>query len=391
MKQGCSAIWTTSGLFVRGWEFLSLHKIPTEDKFPVFRPGPNFPRARPRMALAPGINSQAISIHHSVELEKARRQHIIPHTPHKMFFILNLILAITGSSAGVIEPMNYYQYTQFQAPLSWEAITSAGLKQALSSCQDSFKWQRWNCPSTDFVKRHTAPATPTPEREDVYVAAISMASIVHTLTKDCANGVIAGCGCTGNALNVPCSHEPLKAVELYEKRFGSGSGAAAHNQRVIGSLLQQSLVQECRCKQPGPQGKCLEEECVKVLKPFEAVAQDLLQMYDDAIQLDSTASNLKIMWENIPLDSLVFMQDSPNYCEPEASGRWTGTRGRQCSKDGSGSVEERLSCQQLCRVCGYRVRTQHVRSERRCNCKLVWGFRLQCDVCVQLERQYTCY
>ncbi|WP_204266954.1 hypothetical protein, partial [Citrobacter youngae] len=43
----------------------------------------------------------------------------------------------------------------------------------------------------------------SPNREDVYVAAISMAAIVHTLTKDCANGVIAGCGCTENALNVP--------------------------------------------------------------------------------------------------------------------------------------------------------------------------------------------
>uniref|UniRef100_A0A6P4EQM3 Protein Wnt n=1 Tax=Drosophila rhopaloa TaxID=1041015 RepID=A0A6P4EQM3_DRORH len=309
-----------------------------------------------------------------------------------MLFAITLFLGVTSSLAAVLEPMNYYQYTQFQAPLSWEDISDKGLKQALDSCQQSFQWQRWNCPSADFVERHTKPEESSPNREDVYVAVIAMAAIVHTLTKDCANGVIAGCGCTESALNVPCAHEPGKALEQYEKHFGSGSGATGHNRRVVGALLQNSLEQECRCKQPGPvHGKCQEEECVAVLKPFEAIAQDLLQMYDDAIQLDSASSNLKIMWENIPLDSLVFMQDSPNYCEPEAHGLWKGTRGRKCTKDGSGSLEERLSCQQLCRVCGYRVRSQHIRSERRCNCKLVWGFRLQCDVCVQLEKQYSCY
>jgi len=309
-----------------------------------------------------------------------------------MLFAITLLLEVTSTLAGVLEPMNYYQYTQFQAPISWEDITGKGLKQALGSCQQSFQWQRWNCPSQDFVQKNSKPEEKTPNREDVYVAAISMAAIVHTLTKDCANGVIAGCGCTENALNVPCAHEPSKALEQFVKQFGTGSGATAHNRRVVGALLERSLEQECRCKQPGPvQGNRQEEECVAVLKPFESIAQDLLQMYDDAIQLDSASSNLKIMWENIPLDSLVFMQDSPNYCEHDSRGLWKGTRGRQCSKDGSGSLEERLSCQQLCRVCGYRVRSQHLRSERRCNCKLVWGFRLQCDVCVQLEKQYSCY
>lgn len=308
-----------------------------------------------------------------------------------MFHVLQILLSIC---VAVAEPLSYYSYKQFQAPLSWETLTSSGLDRALESCQRSFKWQRWNCPSRDFIKRHSTPAAAQElDREDVFVAAISMAAIVHQLTRDCANGVIAGCGCTGNALNVPCAHEPEKALELYEKRFGAGSAAAGHNQRVVGALLQQSMEEECHCKQPGAQGKCLEEQCVQVLKSFESIAQDLLQMYDDAIQLDSTADNLKIMWQNIPLDSLVYMQDSPNYCEPEATGRWTGTRGRQCSKlaGTGGSSSERLSCQQLCRVCGFRVRSQHVRSERRCNCKLVWGFHLQCDLCVQLERQYSCY
>ncbi|XP_030370375.1 wnt inhibitor of Dorsal protein [Scaptodrosophila lebanonensis] len=315
-----------------------------------------------------------------------------------MFYIINIFLSISSTAAAatmsVVEPINYYQYTQFQAPLSWETISSRGVEQALESCQQNFKWQRWNCPSSDFLQRRNKPNIVAMDREDMYVAAISMAAILHTLTRDCANGVIAGCGCTDNALNIPCSHEPAKALAMYEKQFG-GSGAeprsaAAHNQRVVGTLLRRSLEQECRCKQLGPQGQCLEEQCVDVLKPFDAVAQELLQMYDDAIQLDTTATNLKIMWQNIPLDTLVYMQDSPNYCEPESSGRWSGTRGRHCSRTG-GAADERLSCTQLCRVCGYRVRAQHVRNERRCNCKLAWGFRLQCDVCVQLERQYSCY
>ncbi|XP_023176519.2 wnt inhibitor of Dorsal protein [Drosophila hydei] len=311
-----------------------------------------------------------------------------------MFYIIQIFLSLASSAtaASLTAPLSYYQYTQFQAPLSWEAISSSSLDQAISSCQRSFKWQRWNCPNQDFVKRRTAP-TPAQalDREDVYVAAIALASILHTLTKDCANGLIAGCGCSDNALNMPCAHEPSKALQLYEQRYGMGVDALGHNQRVVGALLEKSLEQECHCIQHGPQGSCLEKKCVQVLKPFEAIAQDLLNMYDDAIQLDTTASNLKIMWQNIPLDSLVYMLDSPNYCQPEASGRWAGTRGRQCAKHTGSTADERLSCQQLCRVCGFRVRSQHLRSERRCNCKLVWGFRLQCDVCIQLERHYSCY
>ncbi|ALC46234.1 wntD [Drosophila busckii] len=311
-----------------------------------------------------------------------------------MFYIIQIFLSITStvSSASVADSMNYYQYThQFKTPISWQAISSNSLQLALDSCQQSFKWQRWNCPSHDFAQRVAPNAAHELDREDIYVAAISLAAILHTLTRDCANGVVANCGCSDNSLQVPCAHEPAKALELYQARFGAGAGAAAHNQRVVGALLQQSLEKECHCKQKSPQGGCLQEQCVQVLKPFESVAQDVLQMYDDAVQLDSTLDNLKIMWQNIPLDTLVYMQDSPNYCEPDASGRWAGTRGRQCSKHGGDTADERLSCQQLCRVCGLRIRSQHVRNERRCNCKLLWGFRLQCDVCIQLERQYSCY
>ncbi|XP_062126001.1 wnt inhibitor of Dorsal protein [Drosophila sulfurigaster albostrigata] len=308
-----------------------------------------------------------------------------------MFYTIHILLSLASMtmSAHVADPGSYYRYsTQFQAPLSWDSLIASSLERAIESCQQSFKWQRWNCPSVDFIKRHTAPSEALKlNREDVYVASIAMASIVHTLTTDCANGVIAGCGCK----DTPCAHDPAKALQLYEQHFGFGVGAFGHNQRVVGALLEQSMEQECHCKRQDAQGKCLEEQCVQVLKPFDMVAQELQQMYDEAIQLDGTTSNLKIMWQNIPLDSLVYMEDSPNYCEPEASGRWPGTRGRQCSKTGGNSMEERLSCQQLCRVCGFRVRSQHVRHERRCNCKLVWGFRLQCDVCVQLERQYSCY
>jgi len=63
-----------------------------------------------------------------------------------MLFAITLLLEVTSTLAGVLEPMNYYQYTQYQAPISWEDITGKGLKQALGSCQQSFQWQRWNCP-----------------------------------------------------------------------------------------------------------------------------------------------------------------------------------------------------------------------------------------------------
>lgn len=270
---------------------------------------------------------------------------------------------------------------------------------SLQSCQASFQWERWNCPSTDFFRRLSTKSSAL-DREDAYVSAISMAAVLYTITKQCSSGTIAGCGCCSNANSMtPCSDDPQKAEELYKSHVNTVYGndfngqLMRHNSMAISNLLRKSLTKKCVCLNMGPNG-CLNEVCLNVLKSFAEIAADIRQMYEEGLQLSNTVGlNAQVMWRNVPLDVLVFSQDSPSFCEPDALPLWNGMRGRQCSAaDGDNiSPEERVSCHNLCRECGYQVRTRKVVTEKPCNCQLSWGFQVQCDTCVNVEEQYYCY
>ncbi|XP_037958893.1 wnt inhibitor of Dorsal protein [Teleopsis dalmanni] len=294
---------------------------------------------------------------------------------------------------------NPYSTEIFQASFSLENVMGNSIELALQSCQQSFKWSRWNCPSTDFFMRRTSKPLQL-DREDAYVTAIAMSAILYTITKDCASGLINDCRVSKeNSIVTQCAEDPKKALQIYEQHIGAitfnsdfHGSVLKHNHKVITNLLSKSLVQQCGCASMGVTG-CTNEICINVLKPFAEIAADIYQMYENAIELNNNFINSRVIWENVPLDSLVFMKESPNYCEPDAVLNWNGVRGRQCSTANEEyvSTQERESCQTLCHGCGFKVVAQNQVTERRCNCKLTWGFQVQCDTCVNVERQYYCY
>ncbi|KAM7360224.1 wnt inhibitor of Dorsal [Cochliomyia hominivorax] len=317
-------------------------------------------------------------------------------------------LTIVFGQVSLLDQLNYFAsqsqyaaqvYSQLQAPFSMESIMASSLEIAIQSCQKSFRYERWNCPRSDFFIRRTSKLL-LRDREDSYVNAITTAAVLYTITKKCSSGNIAGCGtCTESSDNTQCSNNPKVAqllkqhvnVAFTEDFYGKVS---KHNYRTVINLLEKSLIQQCICAVLGPNGICAKEMCLQVLKPFEDIAADIRQMYDKGIQLSNTPENSRIMWNNIPLDALLYMKDSPNYCEPDAVPRWNGMRGRLCSTSGNEknlSEEERIRCHYLCHECGYTVRPKNVVTENRCNCKFTWGFQVQCEMCVTTQRQYYCY
>lgn len=330
------------------------------------------------------------------------------------FSIVLTILALRGwgvilAQVSLLDKLNYYAsqsqyaaqvYSQLQAPFSLENVMTSSLETAMETCQNSFKWDRWNCPSSDFFLRRTSKSL-FMDREDSYVNAITTAAVLYTITKNCSSGIIAGCGtCNDSPYSSQCSDNPKAAEQLLKKHVSTVFGEdffgkiSKHNYKAITNLLEKSLVKQCGCAVLGPNGLCAKEICLQVLKPFEDIATDIRQMYEEGLQLSNTPENSRIMWDNIPLDALVYMKDSPNYCEPDAVPHWNGMRGRQCSTGANGenlSEEERTRCRHLCRECGYTVRSKNVVTESRCNCKFTWGFQVQCEMCVTVQRQYYCY
>ncbi|XP_073823020.1 wnt inhibitor of Dorsal protein-like [Musca autumnalis] len=272
---------------------------------------------------------------------------------------------------------------------------------AMENCQRSFEWERWNCPTSDFILRRTT-ISPELDREGAYVEAIATAALIYTTTKNCSSGITAGCGssCPESPYTSQCSDNPKEAEQLLKKHRNIDfpndfrGKIEAHNYKAITNLMEKSLTEQCVCAMMGPGGKCIKEICRHILKPFEEIANDIRQMYDEGILLENTIINSRVLWNNIPLDALVFTRDSPNYCELEAVPHWNGMVGRLCaigSNDGDLSKEDKERCQYLCGECGYTPEEKNVLTETRCNCKLTWDFQLQCDSCIIAEKHYYCY
>ncbi|XP_075163867.1 wnt inhibitor of Dorsal protein-like [Haematobia irritans] len=320
---------------------------------------------------------------------------------HSIIVITAITIALAPNSESFfIGQYGNQVYGQLKVPFSLENVMSSSMEIALESCQSAFKWDRWNCPTSDFIRRGNSKST-LMDREDAYVNAISTAALLYTIAKNCSSGSISGCGsCADNPYASKCSDNPKLAETLFRKHnkidfSGDFYGKLSlQNYKAITNLLEKSLTNQCMCAVMGPRGVCSKEVCLEILKPFEEIAQDIRQMYDEGLELSNTPENSRIMWENIPLDVLVFMNDSPNYCEPDAVPLWNGMRGRQCSTGANGealSEEESLRCRHLCSECGYSVVTKQVMTENRCNCKITWGFQVQCEMCITVQKLHYCF
>ncbi|XP_023308877.2 wnt inhibitor of Dorsal protein [Lucilia cuprina] len=318
-------------------------------------------------------------------------------------------LTVVLGHVQLLDQLNYFAsqsqyaaqvYSKLQVPFSLENIMASSLETAMETCRNSFKWERWNCPRSDFFLRRTSKSLSL-DREDSYVNAITTAAVLYSITKNCSSGIIAGCGsCSDSPYSSQCSDNPKAAEQMLKQHTNIAfmdefyDKIWKHNYKAITNLLEKSLIKQCGCAVLGSNGLCAKEVCLQVLKPFEDIAADIRQMYEEGLQLNNTPENSRIMWDNIPLDALVYMKDSPNYCEPDAMPHWNGMRGRQCSTGSNGenlSEEDRTRCRYLCRECGYTVRPKNIVTESRCNCKFTWGFQVQCEMCVTVQRQYYCY
>ena len=84
------------------------------------------------------------------------------------------------------------------------------------------------------------------------------------------------------------------------------------------------------------------------------------------------------------MDTMVFLKDSPNYCDGGPRHEFPGTYGRTCSSDSYGSD----SCDELC--CGRGFRSMQVVTRSRCKCKFHWCCEIRCKECQKEETRHTC-
>lgn len=81
---------------------------------------------------------------------------------------------------------------------------------------------------------------------------------------------------------------------------------------------------------------------------------------------------------------LVYLENSPNYCEKEKSVGSLGTVGRECNRTSS-DID---GCDLLC--CGRGYNTHQYMRTWQCNCKFHWCCYVNCDTCREKTENYVC-
>lgn len=164
------------------------------------------------------------------------------------------------------------------------------------------------------------------------------------------------------------------------------------------------------CKCHGVSGSCTTKTCWKQLPDFRKVGDYLKNKYRRALLADfqnglppreviaykyngkpsSGIRAIAIHTGRLKQTSLVYLDQSPDYCTHNGS---RATLGRRCvrSRDPNAkSNSERKSCSTLCRQCGLRVRRTLTTAETICDCKFHWCCFVECQSCLETRHILTC-
>lgn len=154
--------------------------------------------------------------------------------------------------------------------------------------------------------------------------------------------------------------------------------------------------QSLQCKCFGLSGVCTSKTCHRALLPrMETIGMWLKHKYGQAVHVKPSRRRNRSGYPRFlvqkngrgrpNMNNLIYLEDSPTYCERDWSTGSLGTKGRRCNITVAG---ESNSCQLLCCGRGYDTRIQTIK--RMCNCKFRWCCEVECDECRNTCRVYTC-
>ncbi|XP_072384879.1 protein Wnt-8a-like [Diabrotica undecimpunctata] len=352
-----------------------------------------------------------------------------------VIFILSVVVAVSSMRSALgSRSMSPFQ---IGSPSVVDSIAS-GTEMAIHHCQQLFQWEKWSCPKLVFSKQQRFPPTP----EIAYTKAIVAAGITYSLTRNCSKGQIEGCGCDKtdkNQINLGseefknvhirkfqrnsypshknvtkqvwggCSDDTTfssriteKVLESLDKGLDAHAYVARHNFKIGIEVIKHTMVKKCRCH--GISGSCSLQTCWMQVAPFGEISKKLKELHKKSIRvthedvqnsivMGNSAREESVEEKEIPgtRNSLIYMEQSPDYCLPNPSEGYMGTKGRMCSRNKANVTRlEKNSCKNLCKKCGHRVKRLQKKVTRRCNCTFTWCCEVKCDTCVETVNEYFC-
>ncbi|XP_023715845.1 protein Wnt-7b [Cryptotermes secundus] len=297
-----------------------------------------------------------------------------------------------------------------------------GVRLGTVECQEQFRHRRWNCSAigSGSVFGHVVVVG---SREAAFTYAVSSAGVAYAVTAACSRGNISDCGCDP-------SHKARKELAPSGWKWGGCSADVGygmkfarrfldareiegdarslmnlHNNKAGRKAVKVNLHVECKCH--GVSGSCTMKTCWKTLPAFRQIGDNLMRKYSRAravmaVEIVSRpgrrSKNLQLVLRRTPSrgqqllekkrvprrSDLVFLQESPNYCERDPATGSLGTVGRHCNRTSRGTD----GCDLMC--CGRGYNTHQFTRTWQCHCKFHWCCYVKCDTCSERTEEYTC-
>lgn len=154
------------------------------------------------------------------------------------------------------------------------------------------------------------------------------------------------------------------------------------------------------CKCHGASGSCSTKTCWKALPSFQVIGDHLMTKYTKAkkvtpfwskrsrirhpVFLQISQRNYIYPFRKPKIKDLIYLENSPNYCDQDKYLGSYGTRGRICNK----TMNQSESCDNMC--CGRGYNTHHQMRIWKCQCKFIWCCYVDCKDCIEKSEFYSC-
>ncbi|KRX48256.1 Protein Wnt-1 [Trichinella murrelli] len=149
-----------------------------------------------------------------------------------------------------------------------------------------------------------------------------------------------------------------------------------HNNEAGRRAIRANMKLMCKCH--GVSGSCTVKLCWRRMTDFQTIGEALSKKFDGAVKVKFSGLRHKLKpyvagHKKPTKRDLVYLQQSPDFCQENPKLGVYGTKGRQCEKDGYSTS----GCAILCCGRGYTVKS--VEKVQDCNCKFQWCCEVKCE------------